>query len=227
MLPTRKANHGVDSEPNWRTVANGILYSVQFKRQLDDAVVDRIAHAVLTEPLFDLTATENYESIVDALRTEAKLTELIPAPHGERDFRDFLLRLVKRLDALRPWPEASYQRLDVRPDAALWDGFSRARPIAALRLDSLAIERRLHRMFQHVAGSDSGDGDDSDRGLLVLVLRLASGEELALVAAGDPGGSEVTLRAREPLAVEAAEQLLTAFRDATGFTPDEVTALPA
>jgi hypothetical protein len=218
MLPTRKANHGVDSEPNWRTVANGILYSVQFKRQLDDGVVDRIAHAILTEPLFDLTATENYESIVDALRTEAKLTELIPAPHGEREFRDFLLRLVKRLDALRPWPELPYQRLDVRLDAALWDGFSQARPIAALRLDSLAVERRLHRMFQHVA--------EGDRGLLVLVLRLASGEELALVAADDPAGSEVTLRVREPLAAEAAEPLLAAFRRASGFAPDEVTGLP-
>jgi hypothetical protein len=218
MLSTRKANHGVDSEPNWRTVANGILYSVQFKRQLDDGVVDRIAHAVLTEPLFDLTATENYESILDALRTEAKLTELIPAPHGEREFRDFLLRLVKRLDALRPWPEAPYQRLDVRLDAALWDGFSRAQSIAVLRLGSLAVERRLHRMFQEVT--------DGERDLLVLVLRLASGQELALVATADPAGSEVTLRAREPIPEGAAEPLLTAFRSATGFAPDEVTVLP-
>jgi hypothetical protein len=79
-------------------------------------------------------------------------------------------------------------------------------------------------MFQHVK--------DGDRHLLVLVLRLRSGEEVALVATGEPGypgegDREITLRSPEPVGPEASEQMIAAFRDATGFGPQDLTPLGA
>jgi hypothetical protein len=92
---------------NAERVSMAVLYSVQFNRYLDDEEVTRIAQAMLKRPLIqDLTPQEEYAALVEALGLSVKLTELIPQQtHGEQEFRDFLRRLLDRLDAMRPWPE--------------------------------------------------------------------------------------------------------------------------
>jgi hypothetical protein len=88
----------------WRRVNNGVLYSVQFAQELDGAEVDRIARWLLGRPLWDLTQQQEYDALAQALRSDAQLTELIPDRHTEEAYRDFLHRLLARLDEARPWP---------------------------------------------------------------------------------------------------------------------------
>lgn len=90
---------------DWRGVNGGVLYSVQFARELDDTVVDRIARWLLGEPLWDLTQQQEYDALAEALRSDAQLTEFIPEAHTEEAYRDFLRRLLARLDEARPWPD--------------------------------------------------------------------------------------------------------------------------
>jgi hypothetical protein len=91
---------------DWRGVNNGVLYSVQFARELDGAEVDRIAHWLLGQPLWAFTQQQKYDALADALRSDAQLTRLIPDRHTEEAYRDFLRRLLARLDEARPWPAA-------------------------------------------------------------------------------------------------------------------------
>lgn len=100
---------------NAERVSQGVLYGVQFDRHLDEKAVARIAQFFLegpSGPLFggslgNLTPQEGYTALVEALGLSVKLTELLPLPvhHSEQQFRDFLQRLLERLDAMRPWPE--------------------------------------------------------------------------------------------------------------------------
>lgn len=92
--------------PEWRGVNNGVLYSVQFAQELNDAQVDRIARWLLGQPLWELTQQQEYDALAEALRSDAQLTKLIPEPHTENAYRDFLRRVLARLDQARPWPTA-------------------------------------------------------------------------------------------------------------------------
>ncbi|MBO0795219.1 MAG: hypothetical protein J2P36_30350, partial [Ktedonobacteraceae bacterium] len=77
----------------WHGVNNAVLYCVQFDRELDESVLNRIARMMLDQPFGGLTHEEEYAALGEALRSDARLTELIPDCHGEQEFRDFLQRL--------------------------------------------------------------------------------------------------------------------------------------
>jgi hypothetical protein len=196
----------------WRGVNNAVLYSVQFDRVLDGPAVDRIARLLLENTPLRLTPQQAYDALAHALRSDTPLTGDMPQPHGEREFRGFLRDLLGRLDAMRPWPQAPYDRLD----AARWADFTGARPIGRLGMGYVQAQERLKKIFDRV--EDGGTRE-------VLLLRLRSGAEVALV--GAPGAREVTVLQRpidEP--AQPPAQALAELASATGFRPDELTPLP-
>ncbi|UUU28547.1 hypothetical protein JIX56_00725 [Streptomyces sp. CA-210063] len=84
-------------------VVVAILYCLQFSRELSDEEVERIARMIFERPLYDLTVEKQYAGIEAALAAVAWAEDLSWQPHDEPSIRDFLRRLLERLDALRPW----------------------------------------------------------------------------------------------------------------------------
>lgn len=211
---------------SWRAVINEILYSVQFERELDDAVVARIARAVLAEPLWDLTPQQEYGALTEALQSGARLTEFIPDRHAEEAYRDFLRRLLARLDDTRPWPEPPFLRLSM----SRWESFTDARPIARIGLRRTKVQERLSRVFLKVEGENLEAvqerlrrvlGKAEGESLEVLMLRLRSGDEVALVTPPWPAREDTVILQRDH--ARTPEQVRAEFINDTRFTADEVT----
>jgi hypothetical protein len=193
----------------WRGVNNAVLYSVQFDRVLDGPAVDRMARLLLENTPLGLTPQQAYDALAHAVGSDTPLTGDIPQPHSDQEFRGFLRDLLGRLDAMRPWPQAPYDRLD----AARWADFTGARPIARIGLSYVKAQERLKRIFDRV--EDGGTRE-------VLLLRLRSGAEVAL--AGAPGVREITVLQRT--AGPPPAQVLAELAKAAGFRPEEITPLP-
>ncbi len=87
----------------WRGFVNGLLYKVQFERNLNNEVVDWLAQDILKSPLMGMTPEEEYSELTAALRSGASLAEDIPQPHSDVDIKEFLTAVLRRMDTLRPW----------------------------------------------------------------------------------------------------------------------------
>jgi hypothetical protein len=207
----REPDSGADVAQSWQGVNGGVLYSVQFARQLDGATVDRIARWLLSRPLWDLTQQQEYDALADALRSDAQLTEFIPERHTEEAYRDFLRRLLARLDEARPWPELPFQVLGM----SHWENFAGARAAARIGLSVKKIQERFGRVMVKLTL------DGSDRN--VLMLRLRSGDEVALVNPWWPGSTDTTVLKRGH--ASSAEQMIAEFINGTGLDADEIRPL--
>lgn len=198
----------------WRDVVDALLFSVQFERELTDDLADRRAHALIEEPLHGLTPEQGYEAVSEALRSGEQLTGFLPTQirHTEQDFREFLGRVRGRMDAVRPWPELPFLALD----DSRWSEFTGGRAIARIGARLPEVQERLHRIF----GSVEGQG----RELRVLMLRLKSGDEVALVRPWWPNSQDFAVLQR-PDSERSSQDVLAAFLDATGYTPGEVSAV--
>ena len=192
----------------WRGVTNVVLYSVQFDRELGDPVAAQDGAVLARKHAVGLTPQAAYDALAQASRSAAPLTGDIPQSHSDQEFREFLRRLLGRLDTLRPWPDLPYRRLD----ASRWADFAAARPIGRIGMGYVRAQERLRRIFDRL-----DDGNSRE----VLLLRLRSGDEVALV--GAPQAAEVTVLQRA--SDRPAAQVLAEFVNATGFTADEVTPL--
>ncbi len=195
------------SVSTWRGVVNGILYTVQFQQELDDAQVERTARAMIAEPLYDLPTVEIRDAVSAALDSDEQLTQLIPEAHGEAEFRAFLRRVVERLDALRPWPEPAYRRLP----AETWRELAGAPVVAHVPLSHVKLQERLRKLFQPVA--------DGAVRRPVLVLRLAAGDVVAFAGSTQPAGTGVDVHYAGP---RPAAEVLRDLQAAAGLSPAEL-----
>ncbi|MFE2585441.1 hypothetical protein [Streptomyces sp. NPDC059378] len=187
-------------------MVGAILYCLQFSRELGDEEVERISHMILEQPFYDLTAEEQYAGIEAELAAEAWERDLSWQPHDEPSVRDFLRRLLERLDALRPWQEPPFRSLGV----GRWEEFKYGTLLAHVRLGSLAQDQIHVRI---VPGGEHG--------LRGLVLRLRSGDEVALVAPPLPDGYEAVLMAVPPH--RPAREVIEAFLIHTGYPRGRVS----
>ena len=165
----------------WREASDDILWKSMFVRDLTDAVVDHGARDLIASRYADKSPGFYYDGIEAALRSDEVLTAAHRTPHAEPVFRDFLRRIRARMDELRPWPTPPYVRLPLDD----WPRFADARAVATVPVRMGDAEQKLlvsaHRL--------PGGGEAS-----VLMLRLGTGEEVALV--GNPGIKPVTLLLR-------------------------------
>jgi hypothetical protein len=208
---SREPDSGAGAAEWWQGVNGGVLYSVQFAEKLDDATVDRIARWLLGQPLWELTQQQEYDALADALRSDAQLTEFIPDRHTEEAYRDFLRRLLARLDQVRPWPELPFQMLGT----SHWENFTGARAAARIGLSVKKIQERLHRIMARL----TVEGTERE----VLMLRLRSGDEVALVNPWWPGSADTAVLKRGQAI--STEQLIAEFINCTGLDADEIRPL--
>ncbi|MGW1004992.1 hypothetical protein [Streptomyces sp. NPDC002520] len=185
-----------------------ILYCLQFSRELADEEVERISRMILERPFHDLTTEEQYAGIEAALAADAWATDLSWQPHDEPSVRRFLRRLLDRLDALRPWQEPPFRNLGL----GRWEEFKHGALLAHVRLCSPAQDQ-LHARLRTVPGDEYR--------LRGLVLRLRSGDEIALVAPPLPNGAEAVLMAVRPH--RPAQKVVEAFLAHTGYPRDRVS----
>lgn len=193
---------------DWRGVSNAVLYTLIYK-SLEDSEADRVATGLVSEPLWALTQQEEYDALAEALRSDADLTSDIPTPHTDAQYRDFLKRVVDRLDAARPWPELPYQELD--PET--WPAFAGTQPIARIDRSSPYVEGLFHRSF-------SGLPSDEDEGRAGLIVRLKSGAEVAFVVPWWPDSRNVAVFTQT-----SPQQVLDELVGLVGLDPETVTRL--
>jgi hypothetical protein len=196
---------------DWRGVSNAILYTLIYK-SLEDSEADRVANGLVTEPLWSLTPEQEYDALVQALGSDADLGSDIPTPHSDAQYRDFLKRVIDRLDAARPWPELPFQELD--PER--WPDFARTEPIARIDRSSPYVEDLFHRSFS---------GLPADEGRAGLIVRLKSGVEVAFVVPWWPDSRNVAVFRNDPQI--PPQQVLDELRDVVGLDPETVTLLGA
>ncbi|MEV1068024.1 hypothetical protein [Streptomyces sp. NPDC050263] len=189
-------------------VVVGILYCVQFSGELDDDEVARMTRMTFEQPLYGLTTEEQYEGIEAALAVDDWGDALAWQPHAEPAVRDFLRRILARLDAQRPWPEPPFRNLG----HSRWREFRNGTLLAELRMYA-AAQDPMHVRLRPVPG-------DEDR-LRGVVLRLRSGDEVALVASPAPDGTDAVLMAVPPH--RSAAEIVDAFVSCTGYERERVT----
>ncbi|MFJ4787803.1 hypothetical protein [Streptomyces sp. NPDC088794] len=189
-------------------VVVAVLYCVQFSRELSDAEVERIARMMLERPFYDLTADEQYADIEAALAAATWADDLSWQPHDEPSVRDFLRRLLAHLDAQRPWQEPPFRGLGLDR----WAEFRSGALLARVRLYAPSQDR-LHARLRTVPGDPAG--------LRAVLLRLRSGDEVALVAPPLPDGYDAELRAAAPH--RAAALVIEAFLTHTGYERERVS----
>jgi hypothetical protein len=193
---------------SWRGGINQILYTLMFVRRLDNEAVDNVARAIVERGVLSEGPAAYYDSIAAALKTTEQLTGDIETPHDDVSFRDFLHRLLTRLDALRPWPEPTFTKLPI----AEWDTFAHGRAIARLENTTMNVQDRLRERFEKLP---VGEGN-----LVGLILQLKSGQAVALMGSYEPG-NRVTLLQRDDSA--DPEATIDAFVEATGFPREKIT----
>ncbi|WP_157229160.1 hypothetical protein [Nocardia brevicatena] len=148
----------------WPGVVNTILYHIRFENELNQDIVDRISNALLTEPVFDLTPDEEYSALRYGLLHVEPLPTAIEVKWPATEIREFLTRVVHRMDELRPWPELPYLRLSKE---RMGDFMASARPIARIHTSFPNVESRVKRNFYYNPANGA-----------FLLLRMKSGVEL-------------------------------------------------
>ncbi|MFC9966184.1 hypothetical protein ACFVH4_18305 [Nocardia ignorata] len=192
---------------SWQGIVNAVLYSVQFEKELDNSVVDRIAHALLTEPLGTFTPDEEYRILKVGLAAGEPIPEVVPMRQSPAELRNFLSRIVARMDATRPWPSLPYQRL---PEDSV-SAFKNAVPIARISASVNDIETRISRGFYW--GTDFGT---------FIPLKMKSGRVIGMFTPfwDDSDDIVVVVATDEPEPAEAINELLSTTRiDPTKVMP--------
>jgi hypothetical protein len=191
----------------WAERVADLLEFVRFEPVLGESVVVKTADAILHTRMLRDPPDRVAAAIDEGLAGTVRLTELAPGGRDEADFRDFLARLRRRLEDLRPWPEWRYEQVG----RSAW-GASGVRPVAHLALSTVRLGNLLGVLFERV--TEAGTAVD------MVVLRLADGPTVALareVGSSRPG-TGLLVRGVEP-----ADAVLAAFLGATGIGRDQVT----
>ncbi len=194
----------------WRGIVNTIAYRVQYADKLDDALAAGQANQIVTKPDYD-APEEQYADLAYAVESGTELTRLISDTYSESDFREFLANVLRHLDDLRPWPELPFRPLRISE----WDRFVDARPLARINMRWVRVEERVHQVFRQPS-----EGSVKR----VVLRRMASGAELALVAESG-GGDHVDVLARNVQTPPAT--VISELTASTALEPENLTPLPA
>jgi hypothetical protein len=206
------------NEHDWRQVTEAVGYSVDAESELGDGVVERVARRLVLRPLSGFTRDAEYAALGRAAEHPGPVLLLPGARHDDASLRKFMSRVRLRMDAMRPWPELPFEQLG----STAWHTFTTSiRPVARLHVYRMDVQDRLGRAFDRVPAEVAGAEDRS-----ALLLRLASGDDVALVAWWWEGSDDVALLA-DPVSTRSNAELSAAFRAATGFAAAELTVLPA
>ncbi|MGW6724371.1 hypothetical protein ACWF9G_00575 [Nocardia sp. NPDC055029] len=130
---------------NWDEVVGAIYYRIQFERELSDEVVDWITRALVHNPCRNLTPPQEYDAIARGVLFNEPFPTPIPTRHTDKELRNFLSKVVRRMDAVRPWPELAATSV---PDSEL-PRFLSISPAARIEITVDEFQSRLSRVFSH------------------------------------------------------------------------------
>jgi hypothetical protein len=194
----------------WRGVVNQVLYGLAYVREPDDATALVFAQRMIERRIFPSGPPEYLDALDQAVRAPQLLAGTISTGrHDEETVRGFCARIVQHLQAAKAGPYAGGwppPRFTVLP-AKDWP-WATAPATAVITAGLHEVSARTWAIFEF-HHSPAGTTP-------VLVLRLRTGEVVALV--GSPGPSP-TERRRTMLKVLAGDpaNAVASFRELTGF----------
>ena len=150
----------------WRGYVNQLTYGLDLTSPATDEALTELADRLIEQRSI-LHPVQTYHS---AARAALATTEPIVAVAGQNDvIRDLLRRLLRELDARRPWPEPAYRV--ARASAAK---IAPAPVVGRIPLSRMAVSERVNALFEprHIGGRPAD----------ALVLNLRSGHTVTLVA---------------------------------------------
>jgi hypothetical protein len=199
-----------EMKQDWRGPINEILYGLIFTREITDEIVNGCADAAVQYTVLGLGPEAYYQAIGEALASGEELDSLHQLPQFDHaQVVGFLGAVAKRLDELRPWPEPKYRRLD----PTSWATFRDAVPIARLDASILRVRNIVRGVFEPAG--------DAHPGQYVLMLRLATGETVALLGSY-ARGEKISLLTD---ATGDPAEVIEHFTAATGFPADKITPI--
>ncbi|MBF6173847.1 hypothetical protein [Nocardia blacklockiae] len=194
----------------WRYVTNAVVYNAQHYADLGPEAVDGTARALLVQPLGQLTPDQEYEALREAIETDARPLTTIPTRFDDNAIRDYLVRIITRLDELRPWPEPRFQKLPIDR----WEEFLDARLIAFVDAPFPYVQDKLGAPLVPAPGDIRQ----------YLLIRLQSGTEVGFVWPfwdQHHGTAVVTTDTVRP-----QEEIIEEILDASVLDPEMVVSLP-
>jgi hypothetical protein len=195
---------------NWRGPINGLLYGIIFAPEITDEVVAGCADAAVNYTVLGDGPEVYYQAIHEALASGERLDGLGQLPQFDQEqIAGFLRAVAARLDVLRPWPEPKFRRLD----AAAWATFTNAVPVARIDASILGVRKIVRGVFEPAG--------DSSPGRYVLMMKLATGETVALLGSAGPKEKVTLLTDTADNPAEVIEH----FTAATGFPADKITRI--
>lgn len=182
----------------WRGYINQLTYGIDLAQQVEDEVIQRRADSLVAQRIFSDPVERYYEAAKAALGSGEQLAE---DGHQDGVVKDFLARLLRKLDEQHPWPVPPFRTLENDH----WSDVESAPVIGRIPLTRKSVEERLSRIFRPVQGSR---GEQFD----VLVLRLRSGDLVGLIAPVSFSERGVSVRAYGD-----QSSILASIREFTGL----------
>lgn len=181
--PPPTAPDAGDTQVSTSALMNTLCYTLQFASELSDpAILARTADGMINHVGYRDPVEDFYRALTETTRRGAlDQTALEMARvHSEAELLAFFAALIRTLDERRPWPAPLFVKLEADP----WPTSGWTQPIARLRIPRYRLEGRVNHIFDAVP-----PGQPS-----VLILRMRSGEVVALVGAPttDPSQPETT-----------------------------------
>jgi hypothetical protein len=187
----------MQSRAPWRGYVNQLTYGLDLGGPVADEVVKGIADALIRQRSYLHAVPTYYDAATAALASSVPTAQ---GPGEDATVRDFLTRLLRALDARRPWPEPLFRRLG----SGQWTSLADAPVIGRIPLSRLSVGNRLNGIFEPV--------DVDGKNINVFILRLRSGEVVGLVAGDSFTEPGVLVRAQGDQQV-----VLDALRAFTGL----------
>lgn len=156
---------------DWRSAIDEILYGLTYTKELTDETVQWVAESAVNYTSLGLGPEVYYRAIGDALESGELLDGRRQLPQfGEAPLASFLNAVAARIDALRPWPEPKFRRIESPEASAL---LRDAVPIARLDASIREISDVVQQGFRPAGNSYPGQH--------LLALRLNTGETVSLL----------------------------------------------
>jgi hypothetical protein len=191
---------------DWRDAINEILFGLTYTEEITDETVRWNADSAVHYTTLTFGPEAYYQAITEALASGESLDRLGQLPQFDQaQIAGFLRALADRLDALRPWPEPKLRQLGLDT----WTAHRHAVPIARLNASIREVTDVLQKGFRPAG--------DAEPGMQVLMLKLATGETVALLGSHGPA-EKVTLWTD---AGDNPAEVIEHFTAATGFPADE------
>ena len=174
---------------------------------------DRFAQSMIDRRYFS-AGVESYAEAISRTVRDGRLPtysrEVGAARYSEQDRFEFLQKVDRRLEELRPWPRPPFVKIPVRQ----WDDLGVSRAIAR-------IDRPLHR-FEAIFNKGFDRVSVGEGTLPAMLLELRTGEIVAVIGSAEPRSTVFTLLQRgdgDPAAT------IVHFSDVTGIPVELIVAL--